>query len=232
MSPEVTHVSWYVDMMDLRSSSRVLRPRQFPEIKEAIKSSPSLLIHKDDRLFRRCHFEEQVPGAHLTDRLNLPFTTRDHFLDQKRRYCRKEINGFWTPSGFKDYPGLNDGAKFSTRSSQEKFAAIGGKREASFFSIVGKTIFPIDASILARTRITYSSMGPPPGFEFPHFSNVPSGAAGGFFKARQRGNTHNVLPGTIQGRNQGGFLDMSESPPPSHPQLRSSPSGTLQAECT
>ncbi|GFU46484.1 hypothetical protein TNCV_567761 [Trichonephila clavipes] len=30
---------WYVDMMDLRSTSRVLRPRQFQEIKEVMKSS-------------------------------------------------------------------------------------------------------------------------------------------------------------------------------------------------
>ncbi|GFT90235.1 hypothetical protein TNCV_701591 [Trichonephila clavipes] len=34
-----THAGWYVDMMDLRSASRVLRPRQFQEIKEVIKSS-------------------------------------------------------------------------------------------------------------------------------------------------------------------------------------------------
>ncbi|GFW69747.1 hypothetical protein TNCV_1883911 [Trichonephila clavipes] len=66
----------------------------------------------------------------------------------------------------------------------------------------------------------------PPGHEFPHFSNVPSVTAGGLLKARQRGNTHNVLPGTVQGQSQGGFLDMKESPPPSHPQLRSSTSGT------
>ncbi|GFX27893.1 hypothetical protein TNCV_3083161 [Trichonephila clavipes] len=67
---------------------------------------------------------------------------------------------------------------------------------------------------------------PPPGHEFPHFSNVPSVTAGGFFKARHRGNPHNVLPGTVQGRSQGGFLDMKESPPPSHPQPSSSSSGT------
>ncbi|GFU46459.1 hypothetical protein TNCV_2294441 [Trichonephila clavipes] len=67
---------------------------------------------------------------------------------------------------------------------------------------------------------------PPPGHEFPHFSNVPSVTAGGFFKARHRGNPHNVLPGTVQSRSQGGFLDMKESPPPSHPQPSSSSSGT------
>ncbi|GFU13077.1 hypothetical protein TNCV_1445091 [Trichonephila clavipes] len=50
--------------------------------------------------------------------------------------------------------------------------------------------------------------------------------AGGFFKARHRGNPHNVLPGTVQGRSQGGFLDMKESPPPSNPQPCSSSSGT------
>ncbi|GFX13692.1 hypothetical protein TNCV_1922051 [Trichonephila clavipes] len=50
--------------------------------------------------------------------------------------------------------------------------------------------------------------------------------AGGFFKARHRGNPHNVLPGTVQGQSQGGFLDMKESPPPSHPQPSSSSSGT------
>ncbi|GFT37460.1 hypothetical protein TNCV_2632361 [Trichonephila clavipes] len=50
--------------------------------------------------------------------------------------------------------------------------------------------------------------------------------AGGFFKARHRGNPHNVLPGTVQGRSQGGFLDMKETPPPSHPQRSSSSSGT------
>ncbi|GFY24871.1 hypothetical protein TNCV_2690621 [Trichonephila clavipes] len=55
---------------------------------------------------------------------------------------------------------------------------------------------------------------------------MPSVTAGGFFKARQRGNTHNVLPGTVQGQSQGGFLDMSESPPPSHPQPSSSTSRT------
>ncbi|GFT42976.1 hypothetical protein TNCV_1615421 [Trichonephila clavipes] len=70
----------------------------------------------------------------------------------------------------------------------------------------------------------------PPGHEFPHFSNVPRVTAGGFFKARQRGNTHNVLPGTVQGRSHGGFLDMKESPPPSHPQPSSWSSGPLSAE--
>ncbi|GFW25065.1 hypothetical protein TNCV_3155681 [Trichonephila clavipes] len=66
----------------------------------------------------------------------------------------------------------------------------------------------------------------PPGHEFPHFSNVLSVTAGGFFKARHRGNTHNVLPGTVQGRSHGGFLNMKESPPPSHPQPSSSSSET------
>ncbi|GFW00103.1 hypothetical protein TNCV_3568901 [Trichonephila clavipes] len=50
--------------------------------------------------------------------------------------------------------------------------------------------------------------------------------AGGFFKARHRGNPHNVLPGTVQGRSHGGFLDMKKSPPPSHLQPSSSSSGT------
>ncbi|GFQ84700.1 hypothetical protein TNCT_90191, partial [Trichonephila clavata] len=36
--------------------------------------------------------------------------------------------------------------------------------------------------------------GPQPDPEFPHFSNVTSVTAGGFFKARRRGNLHNVLP--------------------------------------
>ncbi|GFR32340.1 hypothetical protein TNCT_245701 [Trichonephila clavata] len=74
--------------------------------------------------------------------------------------------------------------------------------------------------------------GPPPDPEFPHFSNVPSGTTGGFFKARQRGNPHNVLPGTVQGRSQGGFLDMNESPLPSHPLPRPSTSRTFSAERT
>ncbi|GFR04411.1 hypothetical protein TNCT_594091 [Trichonephila clavata] len=70
--------------------------------------------------------------------------------------------------------------------------------------------------------------GPPPDPEFPHFSNVPSGTAGGFFKARQRGNPHNVLPGTVQGRSQGGFLDMNESPSPSHPLPSPQPLGRFR----
>ncbi|GFQ97303.1 hypothetical protein TNCT_205411 [Trichonephila clavata] len=70
--------------------------------------------------------------------------------------------------------------------------------------------------------------GPPARPEFPHFSNVTSVTAGGFFKARRRGNLHNVLPGTVQGRSQGGFLDMNESQLPSHPLPRPQPLGRFR----
>ncbi|GFQ81882.1 uncharacterized protein TNCT_358591 [Trichonephila clavata] len=73
---------------------------------------------------------------------------------------------------------------------------------------------------------------PPPVHEIPHFSNLPSGTAGEFFKARRQGNPHNVLPGTVQGRSQGGFLDMNESPPTSHPLPKPSNSRTFSAERT
>ncbi|GFQ99264.1 hypothetical protein TNCT_628891 [Trichonephila clavata] len=68
---------------------------------------PFTEIHKSGRFFRRCHFKEQVPGAHLTDCLNLSYTTRDRLLDQKRLYVRKvfgvlimknlaeSLNSFW-----------------------------------------------------------------------------------------------------------------------------------------
>ncbi|GFR20429.1 hypothetical protein TNCT_32151 [Trichonephila clavata] len=61
---------------------------------------------------------------------------------------------------------------------------------------------------------------------------MPSGTTRGFFKARQWGNTHNVLPRTVQDRSQGRFLDINESPLPSHLLPRPSTSGTLSAECT
>ncbi|GFR18862.1 hypothetical protein TNCT_441181 [Trichonephila clavata] len=41
-----------------------------------------------------------------------------------------------------------------------------------------------------------------------------------------------MLPGTVQGRSQGGFLDMNESPLPSHPLPRPSTSRTFSAERT
>ncbi|GFW62612.1 hypothetical protein TNCV_1886591 [Trichonephila clavipes] len=40
---KTAHAGWYVDMMGLRSTSRVLRPRQFQEIKEVMKLSHLLL---------------------------------------------------------------------------------------------------------------------------------------------------------------------------------------------
>ncbi|GFS68010.1 hypothetical protein TNCV_1362381 [Trichonephila clavipes] len=109
-----------------------------------------------------------------------------------------------------------DGVEDSTRSAQEGENFLGGSWRQKPFRI----------QIAVATRIPSSSIAAPPGHEFPHFSNVSSVTAGGFFKARQRGNPHNVLPDTVQGRSQGGFLDMKESPPPSHPQPRSSTSGT------
>ncbi|GFW77639.1 hypothetical protein TNCV_133301 [Trichonephila clavipes] len=112
---------------------------------------------------------------------------------------------------------LADGVEDSTRSAQEGenfFFGAGGE------SLSGtKTLFSFVVSIFfLATRFPSSSIA--------HFSNVPSVTAGGFFKARHRGNAHNVLPGTVLGRSQGGFLDMKESPPPSHPQPSSSSSGT------
>ncbi|GFR02793.1 hypothetical protein TNCT_423891 [Trichonephila clavata] len=105
-----------------------------------------------------------------------------------------------------------------------------GAKDILFVSIGGgKTIFSLVVIIFLATRILPVPSGPPPDPEFPHFSNVPSGTAGGFFKARQRGNPHNVLPGTVQGRSQGGFLDMNESPSPSHPLPRPSTSRTFSA---
>ncbi|GFV94155.1 hypothetical protein TNCV_4462821 [Trichonephila clavipes] len=115
---------------------------------------------------------------------------------------------------------LADGVEDSTRSAQEgeNFFFFGGGTK-TLFSFVVSIFFWLHGFLLVPSR-------PPPGHEFPHFSNVPSVTAGGFFKARHRGNPHNVLPGTVQGRSQGGFLDMKESPPPSHPQPSSSSSGT------
>ncbi|GFR33822.1 hypothetical protein TNCT_351261 [Trichonephila clavata] len=107
------------------------------------------------------------------------------------------------------------------------------KKEDNLVSIGGgKTIFSLVVIIILATRILPVPLGPPPDPEFPHFSNVTSGTAGGFFKARRRGNPHNVLPGTVQGRSQGGFLDMNESPLPSHPLPRPSNSRTFSAERT
>ncbi|GFR00584.1 hypothetical protein TNCT_270581 [Trichonephila clavata] len=101
-----------------------------------------------------------------------------------------EIDGIWPPSRHKEDTGLNDGVEFSTRSAQVKFAASGGKEGKPFFSVGGKTIFLIFVSILAKKRFASSSIAAPtrPRIPFPHFSNVPSGTAGGFFKARRRGN--------------------------------------------
>ncbi|GFT83411.1 hypothetical protein TNCV_4051411 [Trichonephila clavipes] len=57
----------------------------------------------------------------------------------------------------------------------------------------------------------------------PHFYNVPSVSAGGFFKARQQGNTHNVLPG---GPRRSQDFSMERVLAACHPQPRSSASGT------
>ncbi|GFU73456.1 hypothetical protein TNCV_137421 [Trichonephila clavipes] len=89
----------------------------------------------------------------------------------------------------------------------------------SLFSLVVYIFFWLHGFIPVPSR-------PPPGHEFPYFSDVPSVTAGGFFNARQLGNPHNVLPGTVQGRSQEGFLDMKESPPLLHPQARPSTSGS------
>ncbi|GFR24999.1 hypothetical protein TNCT_577051, partial [Trichonephila clavata] len=127
-----------------------------------------------------------------------------------------EIDGIWPPSKHKEDPGLNDGVEFSERKVQLPL-------EAKRFSLYLSPFWQKHGLLPVPTQ-------PPPGHEFPHFSNVPSGTAGGFFKARQRGNPHNVLPGTVQGRSQGGFLDMNQSPPPSQPLPRPSTSRTLSAE--
>ncbi|GFQ90268.1 hypothetical protein TNCT_524851 [Trichonephila clavata] len=138
------------------------------------------------------------------------------------------VDEIWPPSGHEEVPGLNDGVEFSTRSAQER--VFDGAKDILFVSIGGgKTIFSLVVIIFLATRIPSSSIGVPPGHEFPHFCNVPSGTAGGFFKAGQRGNPHNVLPGTVQGRSQGGFLHMNESPSPSHPLPRPSTSRTFSA---
>ncbi|GFQ66915.1 hypothetical protein TNCT_395771 [Trichonephila clavata] len=95
-----------------------------------------------------------------------------------------EFDGDWPPSGHKENPGLDDGVKFSTLSAQER--VFDGAKEI-FVSIGGgKTIFSLVVIIFLATRIPSSSIGAPARHEFPHFSNVPSGTAGGFFKARQR----------------------------------------------
>ncbi|GFU07087.1 hypothetical protein TNCV_3607821 [Trichonephila clavipes] len=138
---------------------------------------------------------------------------------------RREIDGFWPPSGHKEHPGFNDGVECSTRSAQSR--VLDFAREDIFVTIRGgKTLFSLVVSIFWHHGFLPVPSRPPPGHEFPHFSNVPSVTAGGFFKARHRGNPHNVLPGMVQGRSHGGFLDMKESPPPSHPQPSSSSSGT------
>ncbi|GFQ80257.1 hypothetical protein TNCT_595471 [Trichonephila clavata] len=137
------------------------------------------------------------------------------------------VDGIWPPSGHEEVPGLNDGVEFSTRSAQER--VFDGAKDILFVSIGGgKTIFSLVVIIFWLHGFLPVPSGSPPDPEFPHFSNVPSGTAGGFFKARRRGNPHNVLPGTVQGRSQGGFLDMNESPLPSHPLPRPQPLGRFR----
>ncbi|GFR31880.1 hypothetical protein TNCT_144451 [Trichonephila clavata] len=94
-----------------------------------------------------------------------------------------EIDGDWPPSEHKENPGLDDGIEFSTLSVQER-VVDDAKKEDNLVSIGGgKTIFPLVVIIIWQHGFLLVPSGPLPDPEFPHFSNVPSGTAGGFFKA-------------------------------------------------
>ncbi|GFQ70234.1 hypothetical protein TNCT_11231 [Trichonephila clavata] len=124
---------------------------------------------------------------------------------------RKNLTDSGLRRTHKEYSELNDRVELSTQSAQKKFAAITGIGDTPFSSVGGKIIF---SPFLVKHRFLPVPSKPPPDHEFPHFSNVPSVTPGGFFKARRR---RNVMPVPVQGRSQGGFFDMNESPPPSHP---------------
>ncbi|GFT60519.1 hypothetical protein TNCV_1966231 [Trichonephila clavipes] len=94
-----------------------------------------------------------------------------------KRYSKGFV-GFSPPLGHKEYSGLNDGVILSRWSAQEMFPATGGKGNASFFSVGGKTIFSIVITILEITQIIPVPSQTLLGLKFLHFFKVPSVTAG------------------------------------------------------